>query len=299
MSRRHPGPEDTDHALPPMWSWQEFVDAARAPDTIDDGDGRHAGGDWPGATWSEALRLAEDGWTTVLPDVDAEVAQLRERIGDEVLTTALVPAWDVTGSEVDIGAYLSGEPECMVDAVPQRISARGRVVTFLVPAGYVNTTPHSAIHHRGVALSALCSSIIAAGHSVEIWSGFTPYVGDTDRFAAVARVISAAEPLDMGRLMFVMAHPAMLRRLWFAAWDSAPHAVARRMRDTSYGGGPYDCYAEDLPGGIVEPYVLSYLSPEDSQWETVDTALAWCWEMFTSLGLLRAGRAPENAPGPA
>jgi hypothetical protein len=176
----------------------------------------------------------------------------------------------------------------MVDAVPQRMSTRGRVVTFLVPAGYINTTPHSAVYHRGVALAALCSSIIASGHSVEIWSGFCAYVSETDRFASVARVISAAEPLDMGRLMFVMAHPAMLRRLWFAVWDSAAKPVARRVCDEKYGRWPYDCYPEDLPVGITDPYVFPYLSPEDPQWETMDTALAWCREMFTSLGLLRA-----------
>ena len=66
------------------------------------------------------------------------------------------------------------------------------MVTFLVPAGYVNTTPHSAVHNRGVALAALCSSITASGHSVEIWSGFCPYVSETERYASVARVISAA-----------------------------------------------------------------------------------------------------------
>lgn len=290
MSWDDPGHRDTVHALPPMWSWQEFVDRAQAPDTIHDGDGRNPPDEnqWAGASWPGALRLAEDGWTTVLPEVDAEVAELRERVGEEVLTTTLVPTWDVTGSEVDIGAYLGGTPECMVDSVPQRISARGRVVTFLVPAGYVNTTPHSAVYHRGVALAALCSSIIAAGHSVEVWSGFCPYVSDTDRHAAVARVVSPAEPFDMGRLMFVMAHPAMLRRLWFAVWDSAPEPVARRMHDSRYGTAPQDCYPEDLPPGITEPYVLPYLSPADSQWESVDAALAWCREMFTSLGLLRA-----------
>jgi hypothetical protein len=289
VSRNQPRQADTVHALPPMWSWQEFVDRAVAPDSIPDGDGRGYDNDtWAGGSWQEALRLAEDGWTTVLPEVDAEIAELRERVGDEVLTTALVPSWDVTGSEVDIGAYLSGEPECMVDAVPQRISARGRVVTFLVPAGYVHTTPHTAVHNRGVALAALCSSIIAAGHSVEIWSGFCPYVSETDRHAAVARVISPAEPFDMGRLMFVMAHPAMLRRLWFAVWDSAAKPVARRLCDEDYGWGPYGCYREDLPMDIDDPYVLPYLSPEDPQWETADSALAWCRETFTSLGLLRA-----------
>ncbi|GAB2576983.1 hypothetical protein GCM10027168_07410 [Streptomyces capparidis] len=288
MSQEHRWAEDTVHALPPIWSWQEFVDRARAPDSIADGSGRHGRDQWCGATWEEALRLAEDGWTTVLPQVDAEVAELRERVGDEVLTTALVPAWDVTGSEVDIGVYLSGEPECMVEAVPQRISARGRVVTFLVPAGFVNTTPHSAVHHRGVALAALCSSIVSAGHSVEIWSGFCTYVGEGERFASVARVVSAAEPLDMGRLMFVMAHPAMLRRLWFAVWDSAPRPVARRMRDANYGWEPNGCRPEDLPEGITVPYVLPHLSPEDPQWAGADTALAWCRETFTGLGLLRA-----------
>jgi hypothetical protein len=288
MSREVQRAEDTVFALPPMWSWQEFVDGARAPDTIDTGAGRYGDDAWCGATWREALQLAEDGWTTVLPEMDAEVAELRSRVGDEVLTTKLVPTWDVTGSEVDIGAYLSGEPECMVDAVPQRISARGRVVTFLVPAGFINTTPHSAVHHRGVALAALCASILAAGHSVEIWSGFCTYVSETERFTSVARVVSAAEPLDMGRLMFVMAHPAMFRRLWFAVWDSAPKSVARRMCDANYGTEPNGCDPADLPEGITDPYVLPFLSPDDPQWDTADTALAWCREMFTSLGLLRA-----------
>ncbi len=286
--RDEPRPEDTVHRVLPMWTWQEFVDRARAPDTIDDGSGRGCADDWAGATWEESLRLAEDGWTTVLPDVDAEVAELRERVADEVLTTALVPAWDVTGSEVDIGVYLSGTPECMVDAVPQRLSARGRVVTFLVPAGYDNTTPHSAVRHRGVALAALCSSIIATGHSVEIWSGFTPYLNPNERYSSVARVVSAAEPLDLGRLMFVMAHPAMLRRLWCAVWDSEPAPVARRFADHNYGHASYDCLPHDLPSAVTSPYVLPYLSPRDDQWETAEAALSWCRGMFTSLGLLRA-----------
>ncbi|WP_262505498.1 hypothetical protein [Streptomyces sp. TRM68367] len=95
-----------------------------------------------------------------------------------------------------------------------------------MPNGYVNTTPHSAVHHRGVALAALCSSIIASGHSVEIWSGDCSYVSHTERYVAVARVVSAAEPLDIGRLMFVMAHPAMGR----------PGAAAGRAREAAASG---------------------------------------------------------------
>ncbi|WP_254716874.1 hypothetical protein [Actinomadura sp. WMMB 499] len=103
----------------------------------------------------------------------------------------------------------------------------------------------------------------------------------------VVRVVSAAEPLDVGRLMFVMAHPAMLRRLWLAVWDGAAEPVARRVHGENYGGAPYACFPEDLPDGITDPYVLPYLEPGDEQWRTADTALAWCMEVFTELGLLR------------
>jgi hypothetical protein len=270
-----------------MWSWQEFLDRARAPDTIPNGLGRTTDDGWAGASWDEVLRLATDGWTRQLPDADIGVAALRERVRDEVVTTALVPTWDVTGSEVDVGAYLAGVPECMVDAAPQRISTRGRVVTFLVPAGYGHRTPHTFVRNRGLALAALCSAIVEAGHSIEIWSGLCVRLLDGPRLASVARVISAAEPFDMGRLMFVMAHPAMLRRLWVGAWDSAPPEKAALMRAFAYGYPPYTCYPEDLPDGITEPYIFPYLSPDDVQWRDFDSAMAWCDEMFRDLGLVR------------
>lgn len=70
-------------------------------------------------------------------------------------------------------------------------------------------------------------------------------------------------------------------------WDSAPKPVAHRLRHRAYGSAPCDCYPEDLPAAITDAYILPYLSPEDPQWKTPDTALAWCREMFTNLGLLR------------
>ncbi|UED88402.1 hypothetical protein K4G22_11170 [Streptomyces profundus] len=269
-----------------MWSWQEFLDRARAPDTIEGGQGRHNTGEWAGASWPEALRLATDGWTRQVPEVEAAIATLRERVRDEVVTTMLVPTWDVTGSEVDVGAYLSGVPECMVDATPQRVSTRGRVVTFLVPAGYTNATPHASVRNRGLALAALCSAIIAAGHSAEIWSGMCVHV-EGERYVSVARVISAAEPFDLGRLIFVLAHPAMLRRLWLAVWDSAPRDRAERMCRDDYGWASYACHPDDLPDGVRDPYVLPYLEPADPQWHTFESAMAWCAEVFRELGLVR------------
>ncbi|MPZ86356.1 MAG: hypothetical protein GEV28_40695, partial [Actinophytocola sp.] len=271
-------------ALPPLLSWHEFVDAARAQETIH-GDGRHGASGWCGGTWTEALALAVDGWPMALRDTDVTVGALRERAGLGVTATTLEPTWDLTGSEVDVGAYLAGVPECMVDATPRRTSTRGRVVTFVVPATYTNTTPHELVRNRGFALAALSAAIIEAGHSVEIWSGWACMLG-ADRYTAMARVISAGEPLDVGRLIFAVAHPLMCRRLWFAVWDAQRESVARRMCKADYGRPPYHCLPEDLPDEVTDPYVFPYLRPDDPQWTDLDAALDWCHTMFVDLGLL-------------
>ncbi|WP_215542069.1 DUF7192 family protein [Amycolatopsis sp. CA-230715] len=267
-----------------MPSWTEFLDLARAPDSIPDGAGRHGDSRWAGASWDEALELAAAGWTRALPEVDVGIAALRERSGDGLRSTTLLPCWDVTGGEVDVGAYLSGVPECMVDAVPSWTSARGRVVTFLVPASCSHTVAHRTIRNRGIALAALCTAIIEAGHSVEIWSGFSARVG-RERFSAVAKVIPAGEPLDVGRLLFAMAHPAMLRRLWFGVWDSSARRSAALLKRSRYGI-PHPSRAEDLAEDIADPYVFPNLDRHDTRWATLDSARTWCEDLFRGLGLL-------------
>ncbi|WP_326569726.1 hypothetical protein VSH64_01325 [Amycolatopsis rhabdoformis] len=275
--------------LPPMLSWHEFVGKAAQPPTITRPASRKSGTGWPGASWEEALRLAVDGWPVALENAGITVDELRAGAGLEHQVTELEPAWDVTGSEVDIGAYLSGVPECMVDAVPRPVSRRGKVVTFLIPAAYSNRIGHDVIINRGLALVTLCAAIIDAGHSVEIWSGFTGTL--KTRFAqlrtsAVARVISAGEPLDIGRLIFAVAHPAMLRRLWFGVWDAQPEDVAKAVKADAYTT-PVDCRADDLPAEVTEPYVFPHLTEQDRQSDDLPTALGWAKGLFGELGLIR------------
>jgi hypothetical protein len=275
-------------AIKPLHSWQEFLEASQRPPSIDFGSGRNGRSSWAGASFEEAQRLGRDGWHVDLPDTDVRVGELRERAGLTRAVSALEPTWDVTGSEVDVGVYLSGVPECMVDAVPRSTSVRGRVVTFLVPATYASTTPHHYVANRGLALAALCSAIIAVGHSVEIWSGYAADLPGEGRFSAVARVIAAGEPLDIGRLCFATAHPAMLRRLWFAVLDAEDRDFAVSLALENYGAPPYSCKATDLPPGVTDPYIFPYLDDLESQWRTLDSALEWSHATFEDLGLLRA-----------
>lgn len=287
---------------PPVRSWREFLAAATAEPSIDDGSSRaDPDNDWYGASWREAVQLAIDGWPRALADANVTIGELREHSGLAQDALALDPVWDVAGAEVDIGAYLSGTPECMIDAVPRVTSRRGKVVTFLIPAAYSHDVPHQAIINRGLALATLCTAIIDAGHSVEIWCGDSGWLHgskarrngmtDTDpltrRFCGVARVIEAGEPFDVGRLIFAVAHPAMMRRLWLGFWDAQPRVVARMIKDNAYGFPPYDCTGADLPPEITEPYVFPYLASTDRQWDELPTALSWSRRMFIDLGLVQ------------
>jgi hypothetical protein len=108
-----------------------------------------------------------------------------------------------------------------------------------------------------------------------------------DRFCGVARVIAAGEPLDVGRLIFAVAHPAMLRRLWFGVWDSQPEEFATAMKADNYGHAPCTSLASDLPSEITDPYVFPYLTEGERQWDDLSTALTWCRQMFNDLGLIQ------------
>ncbi|MFB7052371.1 hypothetical protein ACFCXT_04370 [Streptomyces vinaceus] len=161
-------------------------------------------------------------------------------------------------------------------------------MTFLIPSVYGHTTPHDRVRNRGPAPAALCAAIGDAGHGVEIWSGYTSRAGpdDSEPCSAVARVISSGEPLDIGRLIFAAAHPAMLRRLWFSVGDGGDAGTAALLKASQYGI-PQPCRPADLPAEITDPYVFPYLRPGDPQWQALDTALARCRGMFTDLGLIQ------------
>lgn len=280
-------------ALPPMRSWSEFLRRATVPATLATASSRRegshgwAGASWAGASWAEALSLARHGWTTTVPSVDVAVAELRTRMADR-LHTDLVRITDVAGSEVDVAAYLAGVPECMHDVEPRRMSRHGRVVTLLVPAAYSSNVDHESIMNRGRALCALCTAVVAAGHSVEVWTGYAFHIGGA-RLHAVAAVISAGEPFDPARLMFAVAHPAMLRRLWFGVWDGTDAELARQLIRYSYGYPPFECRRSDLPAEVTDAYVLPYLDSRDTQWADQDSALAWTAATFAELGLVQRG----------
>src|SRR5690349_18556836 len=96
------------------WSMQEFADAceSRYRQDIDDLTTRD---DWRGGSLPELVQYGRFGWTAEMPDALSVAEDAVKVIEKDHELTSFRQEWDVTGSTVDIPAYLAGQPECMIE----------------------------------------------------------------------------------------------------------------------------------------------------------------------------------------
>lgn len=235
--------------------------------------------DWAGvATFGQAVKLAASGWDAILPEVEALCLQVEDRVDLERFDVGFQATYDVAGAEVDVSRFLSGDPECMVESLPVRISRHGRAVRLVVPVGFLAQVNGPVAEARGAAVLALVDLLAVAGHPVEIWavSHSHPSGSRTAETIAVAvKVQEATDPVDVGRLSFVLAHRAMFRHLMFACRA----AYAPKRMGFVYGGeaGTKELTQEVLDLlGPVDGTVLTIptLSPSDN-WRDAEYAAQW------------------------
>jgi hypothetical protein len=209
--------------------------------------------DWClGADFKDALELAKFGWSAELPAA-LEIAESAVTLTQkEHLTDTFLPVWDVTGAEVDVARYLSGEPECMIDYPLSKTSKAGKVVTLVSSCTYSAGIEAQKILERGRLIVALALVLEQTGHSVEIWAScnITGHYGGT--MEALVKVKGADDVLDPAVAMFALAHPAMLRRIMFAVGEGYKGA----WKDGA-AGRVLKPRAESFPeGSIIIPDVL-------------------------------------------
>lgn len=199
------------------WSLDEYADAMEKQ-----GIAKGTGSEDPafaGATWDESLNMARKGWTRQLK-VALEIAEsavtMAER--EHMVDSFNQPVWDVTGAQVDVGAYLAGTPECMVDYPLSETSKAGRVIALCASISYSSAVGSESIKLRGRTMVALAMALSRLGHNTELWADLSGGHGDRE-FRIRVLVKGANDELDPARVMFAYAHPAMLRQLHFAALE--------------------------------------------------------------------------------
>lgn len=230
-------------------SWDKFLDFAEKSEEQkhlnNHSFGRDADGDCGGfyqtSTWADGLKLARDGWAAKVHTV----RELSQPILDKVTSLIERPelVYDVEGSQIDIGRFLDGEPECWQAFQPTIVEGTGnrivRIAANTVVSGAHNESAFLAV---GVSLCALIEALEIGGIRCEVTALYPcTFSHDADKLAIDARVIvkEPDQPIDMARLMFAFAHPSSSRRLGFN-FAGLQDAARQRAISASFG----HCYPE-------------------------------------------------------
>jgi hypothetical protein len=208
-------------------------------------------------TIDNAVRLAGRGLKAEgLESVDVAKDVLKELQQDRQLPE-FAPVFDVSGLDVDIDRYLTGEPENMIEYPVAEVLATGPVVTLVVGMNYSAIVSKDAILAQGRFCVALALALAECGYSLEIFSEIhtgenSPKRSSRKRGVGIkvrVKVLEAGTSIDPGGLMFALSHPSMLRIFGFSAMHLAPEWI----RDSIVGpyGHPWPIDATDWPSNAV------------------------------------------------
>ncbi|AYR03276.1 hypothetical protein SEA_OCTOBIEN14_144 [Gordonia phage Octobien14] len=122
---------------------------------------------------------------------------------------AWVTQWDVTGHTVDVGAFLSGEPECML--YDTRIEAPSEVVEVVAQVGVHAGIKPKSVRAYGRQIMRLLLSVDAMGLQSELWVDWSVKGRDGRIMSTRIKAKSAGEYLDPGVIAYAVTSVATLR----------------------------------------------------------------------------------------
>lgn len=191
-----------------------------------------AGGLLAGATH----KLAGEGMS-----MSPEALEIRDQIN-----TACKPmvdqcfAWDVAGEQVDVGAYLSGEPECMLSTRQDQTRAR-KVVNILFNNSASCAVDPSVMRLRGLAMLAFVDALESTQrYRVSLYyaaASGRSMSSDNASGSVCIRLLDPSHRYDPQAVGFVLTHPGMFRRLMFNYWNTLPLLEAQKWGVANYAYG--------------------------------------------------------------
>lgn len=198
---------DASEAMQPGEQWK-----ARGLDSdMDPSDRFHHG-----ATFADTVNMARNGWASGMAAVRREI-DVAAPARSNGAAAAYAPA--VAGFRPHVGRFAAGAPDCMVGRNEGGLSPSS--VVKLV----VDLTNHCGVDAQhivrwGAALALTVDKLEADGTTVEV-VGVLETTGDghgtapSQTLAAHVTLKRSGMVLDLDRLAFMVAHPAVLRRLFF------------------------------------------------------------------------------------
>jgi len=212
-------------------------------------------------SYNQAIEMLESGW----PEGVKEVSDITETITDKITQDAATTvSYDVTGDFLDVGTYLTGQPECW--GLMETIEGPKNEIDIIVNVTYSYSVKQETIYNRGAAITALIDQLQKT-HFVNV--KFVQRVDDSGSFNGknLEIIFNVNMQNDYSRdlIAFYAANSSFLRRLIFAI-------------EEKYIGkdslGTYGHIAKYDNANDKNTVYFKEVVPNDSQWNTPETAAA-------------------------
>ncbi|ASW31558.1 hypothetical protein SEA_GUUELAD_135 [Mycobacterium phage GuuelaD] len=217
------------------------------------------------ASIDEACDKAQRG----LPEEGVKVLDTSRALADSAMRQVsaydMESTYDVAGSYVDMGRFVTGEPECMIQTTFDEVPVTRPVVTIVSNINASGGIDKDDLRERGRLIVALIKAVETSGRSTELWVDSTNQArgnrfSELDEYFRISvKIKAASQPLDMGAVMYAFTDPSMLRVLGFNAMHALPKTHYKR-----YGiGFGYGCVVKESikieesygPGAVYLPAV--------------------------------------------
>ena len=199
--------------------------------------------DWDDdAGYKGAIELAEKGW----PAGVKKMKKFEVEAGENFDT---LPAfsYDIAGAFPSVPAYCAGDPEHM--ALPVDLPNKP-VCRMVVEIGKAFHIKAATSMRYGVAILGAVNSLMMAGVTVVLdanWSGAFDY-DQRDYSQWLIPLGGGGQVMDLDRLAYCLAHPALLRRIGFSYLERVKE-LAPNTKDAyllNFGGGLFDTSEYDV-----------------------------------------------------
>ena len=204
-------------------------------------------------TFEQALSFARKGWPGGARKAKDILAQIIDKIPELRSDSPTGTYLDVSGSYVDIGEYVNGSPECMVNF--QEDKRATRFMHIVVSASYSGYFPIESAINRGVAIAAIIDILESRNIRREVDLIMCAGAPNGDKAFISLPIKQAHHPLNLDTLAFGIAHPAYLRRLIFAVMEGQSAKFRSDFSVAPFGGygRPIQPPAEPGPTTLVFP----------------------------------------------
>lgn len=198
----------------------------------------HNGRDWNGASYEASMQMAVRGDPRNAVKIKQRLGQFAKLRG----TRRPTQHWDTAGSSVDMGRFLHGDPECMVETRKARRTSP--VIKLAIERCITANVSPATIEATGTSVLAAVEALRTAGVPSEVWVTFTcaalhrSYGAAGDIYSLQVLIQESGRPIDIDRLAFWTCNPSALRRIAFAIEEQEPREVVKAFgfyKSAGYG----------------------------------------------------------------